>query len=222
MSTSPLGGRLLSGYGLDQYKAIGAAISRDYATNNLLHFADEFAQVRVAWSSTLATFTGQSDYITGRDSQDADTWYPIAAYGPFPIPLREDGRSYRCRVRIGGSSDGGEDVQFRLVLAPQREALALVNTVAEDFIYETVATSSTSAAWLTGQSIGEQELTTQVQIPARYTSAWMVETSTLADVGGAVVTASQCLVSACIFGKSLNNPDVPRLYGAMVGEWIGS
>jgi hypothetical protein len=221
MSTSPLGGRLLTGYGLDSYKAIGASVARDFATNNLLHYADEFAQVRSAWSTTVAAFTGQNAYLTGPDDGDADVWYPIIASPPFPIPLREDGRSYRMRVRIGGSSDGGELVQFRLVLAPQREALILVNAVNEDFIFETDATDVTTPAWLTGESQGAQALTTQVQIPAAYASSWMVETSTIADVGGAAVTASQCLVSLCIFGRSVNNPDFPRLEGLYAGEFIG-
>lgn len=222
MSTSPLGGRLLSGVGIAAQGAIGAGISRDFATNNLLHFADEFAQVRAAWSTTLAAFTGQSAYLTGRTDGSADVWYPVIASQAFPVPLREDGRSYRLRVRIGGSSDGGELVQFRIVLAPQGEAGVLVNTVNEDFIYETDETLVTTPAWLTGASQGSQAFTTQIEIPASYVSAWMVETPTIADVAGAAVTAPQCLVSLCVFGRSLNNPDFPRLEALYAGEWIGS
>lgn len=221
MSTSPLGGRLLGNiYGLTQYTPVGAAIARDFAVNNLLHFADEYAQVRVAWTPTVTTYSGGTGYLTGRTSAlSVNIWYPIASYGPFPIALREDGRSYRLRVRIAGASSGGHAVKFRLVLAPQSEAPARV-TQSLDSIYETATTTSSTGAWLTGASV-LSSLATQVQATSEETSAWITTTSTLTDLAGDDTGASQCLVSCAIYGSTANVASIPRLHGVYAAEWIG-
>lgn len=218
MPTSVHSGLLLSGYGLDATKAVGASIARDYAVNNLLHLADEYAQVRVAW---IAPTEGEG-YVTGRTASiTADRWYPIASFGAFPIALRQDGSSYRLRVRLGGSSSGGHAVKFRLVFAPQRDALDLVNTTAGDFIFETATTTSGTGAWLTGTSQGVEAWTTQVQIPPEYAATWMRETSTLSDIGGSAVGVQQCLVACSIFGSTANAASVPRLSGVYAAEFVG-
>lgn len=218
MPTSVHSGRLLSGLGLAAPGAIGASIARDYAINNLLHLADEYAQVRVAWIAPVES----EGYISGRTSSlTADRWFPIGSFGPFPIALRESGDSYRLRVRVAGSSSGGHAVKFRIVLAPLREALDLVNTTTADFIFETATTTSGTGAWLTGASIGVEAWTTQVQLPAEYAAAWMRETATLTDVAGTAVGAQQCLVAVNVFGSTANTGSVPRLAGVYAAEFVG-
>lgn len=226
MSTSFLGGRLLGGatgsrdYRLVSQDPVGACISRDFVLNNLLHFADEFAQVRVAWSATASGYRNGSGYLTGNTSLiSADVWHPIVSFGPFPIALRQDGRSYRMRVRVAGASSGGHAVKFRMVLAPFDAAPGVVS-LNEDFIFETATTTSGTGAWLTGTSM-LSSWTTQVQISASSAAEWMATSRTISDISGNDTGVSQCLVNCNIFGSTANTGSTPRLHGLYAAEWVG-
>lgn len=225
MATSPLKGRLERGAvaALSSYQPISAESALNYRLNNLLHYADEYAQVRVNWMAPATAWSGGQGYITGRTSSlTTGTYYPITSFGPFAITLRERDGSYRLRVRLAGASSAGNEVQFRAVLCPQRDAGILVNELATDFMFETGQVTSTSAAWLTGASLGDNAWETMVWIPPDWTAAWMTETSTLSDVGGDRVTVEQCLVSLNVFGRAVNAGSVPRLFGAYAAEYVGT
>ncbi len=216
MSTSPHEGRLLSGYALSSNRAIGASGAQDYALNNLLHYADEYAQVRVAFSTASIELTPRySDNTVNR-------WYPIAAFGPFPVTLRASGKSYSLRVRVAGAnSNNASTVKFRVVLSPQREAQTHANATLENFVFETATTSSSTSAWLTGTSQGTPSSTTLLNIPADYAAAWSTTTATLVDVGGYPVSVQQCLVSACVFGSTASLTSIPELHGLYLAEYVG-
>ncbi len=222
MPTSFHHGRLLQGNPPTQYDAIGASNTRDFVVNNLLHYADIFAQVRAAMALTKSTYSGGQGSISGYGSPDADVWYPILDVGPFPIPLRADGSSYRLRIRIGGASSTGHAVKFLACLAPSATAaLGLANDIADDFQFETVTTSSTTHAWLTGASRGSEAWETQIVVPAIYAAAWTQTTDTLDDLGGDAVSVDQCLVHLVILGSTANAASVPQLSGLYAAEWIG-
>ena len=70
MSTSPLNGRLLTDTTLFQggNDPVDTVLVRDVVQNNLCHFADEFAQVRVNWTAGQTAYTNGSGYLTARTS----------------------------------------------------------------------------------------------------------------------------------------------------------
>lgn len=227
MSTSPLGGRLLTDTTLFQggNDPVDTTLVRDVVLNNLCHYADEFAQVRVNWSAGLTAYTNGNEYITPRTTGlIVDPWFFIAAFGPFPISLRQTtgigGASYRLRVRLAGSSSAGHAVTFRAVLASYSAGQSAVNGALDDHIFE-ATTSSTTMAWLTGTSQGANAWPTQVVVPSSYVGPWMVPVNTLDDLGGNPVAVNQCLVSLHIFASTANTSSVPRLGAVYAAEWIG-
>ena len=86
---------------------IGAVVGRDYAVNNAMHYADIHAQNRVSWVSQTGTYLESVNQHNGG-------WEAIWIGARFPISLRPDGSSYRCRVRVAGM---GENAGFKVRLA---------------------------------------------------------------------------------------------------------
>ncbi len=227
MSTSPLGGRLLTDTTLFQggNDPVDTVLVRDVVQNNLCHFADEFAQVRVNWSAGQTAYTNGAGYLTSRTTNiRADFTYHIASFGPFPISLRQlngtGGASYRLRIRLAGASSDGNAVTFWAVLGPPYGATAL-SYVSSDLAYAANAGSSTMA-WLTGASQGDNAWPTQVVVPGSYLSRFLTETATKDDLGGNRAGVQQCLVSLHVFGSSTLTSSVPRLGAVYAAEWVGA
>ncbi len=227
MSTSPLGGRLLTDTTLFQggNDPVDTTLMRDVVLNNLCHFADEFAQVRVNWSAGVTTYTNGSGYLTTRTTGlDTSSWFHIQTFGPFPIALRQSvglgGASYRLRVRLAGASSAGHSVTFRAVLTSYSSGQSVVNGELDDHIFE-ASTTSTSVAWLTGSSQGTNAWPTQVVVPSAYVGPWLVPVSTKTDLGSDLAAVSQCLVSLQVYAKTSNTSSVPRLGAVYAAEWIG-
>ena len=227
MSTSPLSGRLLTDTTLFQggNDPVDTTITRDVIVNNLCHFADEFAQVRVNWSAGQTAYTNGSGYLTTRTSSLRTTYrYHIASFGPFPIALRQSnastGASYRLRVRLAGASSDGNAVTFYAVLGPPYAATALAY-YAEDLTWA-ANTSSTTMGWLTGASSGANNWSTQVVVPGSYLSRMLTETATKDDLGGNRAGVQQCLVSLHVFASVQIATSVPRLGAVYAAEWVGA
>jgi hypothetical protein len=227
MSTSPLNGRLLTDVSLfqDGNDPVDATLMRDVVLNNLCHFADEFAQVRVNWSAGVTTYTNGSGYLTTRTTGlDTSSWFHIQTFGPFPIALRQSvglgGASYRLRVRIAGASSAGNAVTFRAALTSYSAGQSAVNGELDDHIFE-ATTSSTSMGWLTGTSQGVNAWTTQIVVPSAYVGTWLVPVSTKTDIGSDLAAVTQCVVSLQVWAKTSNTASVPRLGAVYAAEWIG-
>lgn len=224
MPTSPLKGLLRTGRSWDENAAIDACFARDHVLNNLAHAADEFAQVRVNFTRTTESLATDPWRAFGAGGFLTDRWQVLGSIGPFPVPLRARGESYRYRVRIAGSSFGDSTTNvYRIVLAPPELAAEYLDAE-EDFVFEATASSMTPA-WLTGTSKGPLASPTQMSIPARYTSAWMRVTNTRTTVGGDPCSVAHPLVSATVFGKTTyDDPDgdwVLAVEGLYIAEWIG-
>ena len=227
MSTSPLNGRLLTDTTLFQggNDPVDTVLVRDVVQNNLCHFADEFAQVRVNWSAGVTTYTNGAGYLTARTASILSNFaYHIASFGPFPIALRQSssttGASYRLRVRLAGASSDGSAVTFYAVLGPPYAATAL-SYVAEDVTWAGT-TSSGTMAFLTGASLGANAFTTQVVVPGSYLSRFLTETATKDDISGNRAGVQQCLVSLHVFCSSVTGTATGRLGAAYAAEWIGA
>lgn len=217
MSTSIHGGRLLTGRPWDANAALDAGFARDVVHNNLAHFADQSAQVHICWAATGPGINAATTYFVASEST-------YLSFGPFPLRLRQDGRSYKLRIRIAGATTGGDySVRFFAVIAPAGEAQQ--HLVAADSVYQT-GVAAGGAAWLTGASIGPNAYPTMIEIPASLTSQWVATTSTLDNVGGDPVGVEQCLVSLNIrasltwLGGGSSIPQA-RLHGVYLAEYIG-
>lgn len=207
---------------------VDAEAALNVISNNLDHYADSMAQHAMVWSVGKSGYASKS-YLTPRTTGVVvDTWYQIAASGPFPIMLRADGSSYKMRVRLAGASSGGHAVKFGLVLAPVTAAQSIITdatsspvVAATDSVFVTATTTSSTAAWLTGTSKGTAAYTTMVELTAEEAFPFIVMTDTPVDLSGARSSVAQCLVSAVIFGSTANTGSVPRFYGGIAQGWVG-
>lgn len=219
MSTSPLEGFVRTA-GTTNYDAVSATVARQNALNNVLHAADEHAQVRVNWMSKAVG--GGQGYIDTRAAPTASVWYKLASFGPFPLAVREVGRSYYLRVRVACASSSIHQVNLRVVISPITLSRGLASTATSpgDYVYE--VSTSTTVAWVAGTSLGSEALSTMTVVDAAHASEWTQTVSTLTDVSGAGTGVEQCLVYANVVGSTANTASIPRLYGLYIAEYIGT
>ena len=226
MSTSPHEGRLLGAYPIegqdgDTSTALGASLARDYLLNNLCHYADEYAQVRVAWTSTASAYSGGQGYLAPGTTNA--TFVKLYESHAWPIAMRADGSSYRLRIRTAfARSAGAGTITLRVVLGAAvtgGDGSDLRRT--DDGVY-TATVASSSAAWVAGTT-GATAYTTFLYLTpavlARYVP--IVPTSTLDDLGGAPASVNQPLVRLRIYAKTSDVASQPRLHGLYAAEWIG-
>lgn len=222
MSTSPHEGLIRTGLTVDSGSAIGASIARDYLLNNLLHLADEYAQVRMAMGNTTYLEALETNVFP-------DRYYLMASSGAFPLPMRANRVPYALRIRIGGACSDAGTVSFRVVLAPPGLAAGYANpedaagdpiAPSWDFVWEATATGST-ASWLTGATTGPNASANLLTVDAETAAGWMVNTATLTDLAGDTTTAQQCLVAVHVFASTADLARSARLHAAYAAEWIG-
>lgn len=217
---------------------VDVTISRDGIANGLLHAADSMAQVRVnIMHADASTFGGTGDeYIVPAVEQDeyasngADIWYPMqgSPFGEWPLTIHADGTPYLCRVRVGGSAEGngatGNEVKFRVVLAPNADIARAELLSPSDNVFETTGTTATSAAWLTGITQGTEGAETYMIVTAAKAAAWTRDVSVYDAVSsGTPRQIQQCLVAAHVFciSDSADPDDRPVLHALTIAEYVG-
>ncbi len=221
MATSEYGYRVLIDTAAvgGQTQALDARTSR-IVMSNLNHMADEFAQVRVALSSTKISSFYAEPYLTSRQPQTPGVPYLITS-ASFPMNVRVQGQAYKLRVRIGGATaNAAATATFYAVLGQGHRASADVS-LASDAVYVTAGTASTSAAWLTGASQGAQAYTTMVEMDAAATALCLAQFPTAEQLGGDPVSVPLTWATLSIFASTTNLSYVPRLYSVYAAEVIG-
>jgi len=197
-----------------------AVMMRDGVLNNALVLADEYAQVRCNWMSIVGG-SGQG-YVGLPSSFAADTWYRIGEFARFPIQLRHTGRPYRLRIRIAGATtNAGGAARFAAVLSPPGYLTPPFLDDADDSIYITSETTSTSHAWLGGVSQGSAARVTMLELSSELAARWATPASTLDDLGGNPATMSQVIVALTVFAKNASASYDSRLSGVYAAEYIG-
>jgi hypothetical protein len=205
------------------YAAIGPVVAGDQGANNINHYSDIHAQRRACFIGCALTGVGYYEL----DSTLGEIWAPLWSTGPFPIPVMPDGATYNVRIQLAGSTSGAlDDATFAVVLAPQGSSRSLLTpgsgVITSDAVWVSSATTSSTAAWLTGASQGPNAWTSQVGLTAAEASRFMRSTATYAAPGGVgPVSVSQCLVALQIFAKQKNAASHPRIYGFIADEWVG-
>lgn len=220
MATSIHEGRLLTGRTFFGNVAVDSGYVRDVILNNLCHYADEFAQTRVAFGATSTSFDDQVTYYESEDVDVGGGWVRVGpAFGPWSIPLRSDGSPYRLRVRVAAVLAGSATITARVVVgSPAR--LDDIVSFDTDYVYETAALS-TSVAWATGSSQGSQAYDAMVEIPPAVASSWVTNVTTLDTIGGDEYGSQQCQVAARVYAKSTATKTTVRLYGLYIAEYVG-
>lgn len=220
MSTSAQSARIALGSGeLVDTDGMATGLLRAVA-NNGRHFADEAAQVRVAWAAR----TG--DYLTTKAIAAADTgtYFPIAVFGPFPVQLVELGTPYLMRARIHGAASAANSVTFRAALAPIK---GRVTGDGLDFVRDQIAdnginvleasTSSTTAVWLT--ATGSRTTLDANTLIDESVQSLHIDTSAVADAGSSVDVT---MMAVHVWASSTAEGTQPYLTGFYAAEYVGT
>lgn len=224
MSTSTFGYLVRAEAALyqDELVPVDTTLVRDVVVNNLNHAADEYAQVRVAYSAAATSFSGGQGYVTPRTTlRSADEFNRVATFGPFPLSVSENGSSYKLRIRLAGaSSDNTNTATFRVVLSPTNRAYGAAVSDLGPRVWEASTTSSTSA-YLTGANVDDSDPTLIYLSNALVGECTRNDIATLDDLAGDPATVSQCLVYLSVFAKVSNTATTPRLTALYAAEYVG-
>lgn len=205
------------------------AFTRDGLANGLLHIADSLGQVRVNWQAT--TYGGKAAFSTTYDTTNPRLSYEelilAGPFGPWPITLKSDGTPYRLRIRLAGSisgSAGFAQVRFRVVLAPA-ELAASQRTSSLDSVWVSFTSTSTTAAWLSGDTNGALSDSTIVHITADQAAEWTRLTSIYDGTSSSSPKSiDQCLMTATVFGENATGGSgfYGRLHALHIQEYVGT
>lgn len=196
---------------------IGPVTGRDYAVNNANHYGDIFGQVRARWGAQAG------GYIVATNTANA-SWRPIWIAERFPIALRPDGSSYRLRVRVNGSAENASyKVGFAVSLSsPEGGHGVYPGSAATDAVWSTGTNiTATTAAYLSGASLGSAAWTTMIAMTAAEAAACVRSTSTIVDVGGSRISVTQAMVALIFWAYVDDTAHQARLYAADAEEWPG-
>lgn len=196
---------------------IGAVTGRDYAINNAMHYADIHAQNRVC----LTQHSGA--YITGLNTT-ALGWRQSWQSPSFPVSLRPDGSSYRLRVRVAGAGESALfDNYFAVSIGPTTPGIAGVDPAAgtTDNIWLSAKVNSTTAAYLTGASMGTEAWPTMIALTAPQAAACSRSTATIVDVAGAPISVVQAMCVATLWTYTEDPAHPARIYAFSLEEWPG-
>jgi len=190
--------------------------------NNALHYADEQAQVRVAWCTMSGQFLSTETIVSG----NVNTQLPIAIFGPFPVSIRADDTPYIFRARIHGSASAANSVSFRAALAPivgpldptlgLAYARAQINAAGSNVL--TATTSSTTPAWLTAGGSATTRDADDVIVDGFETLA------TVSAAGGTArpLSVDVAMMAVHVWASSSTAATQPRLSGLYFAEYIGT
>jgi len=184
--------------------------------NNLIHTADQRAQVRVAFTGLSGSFLTCDTIGAG----NTDTFLPIASFGPFDATLKTDGTPYLMRIRIAGRASAANSVTFRVAICPGRGALTARGL---DYVRNRIAnngadvleatTSATAVAWLAPANTSAD--------PAIIVADAVGQELTQDVTGGtaASVAVDTAQMMAHVWASSTTSGTQPRLDGLYVAEF---
>lgn len=182
--------------------------------NNLQHFSDQVGQVRV--SAMAASAPWMPPYGINNTALDLDTWYTLAAFGPFPLTLDETGIPYplRCRMRV--INNIASTATYRLVVTPMTDLfsdLASEASTATTHMLEFNTAATAAAVWMTGAS------STLLTWSGAKTGRGRVRWGTIDAISGDGVSYDAVMAMAVVYGKTLSHSWTrPGLLGLYLAE----
>lgn len=169
------------------------------ALGNLNHIADQYAQRRIAWVSHGST-------LTFAETTDDDDWGLIWSSTPFDLHVRDDGTSYRCRLRMRASSDAL--MGFRVALSAAGEGAAEVWT-AETSNVASISVNG-AAAWYAASGL----LYLDNSRVRRATQS----VNTIDSIGGSAIAVRWLRAQLTVWAKS-DGSSTPQLSGIELDEY---
>lgn len=211
MSSSPLGVlELYSAARFADNDAINTQEWRDGPANNALQWADQRGQVLV----NAATIVGGRE-IEPPDPVDTTTWTRIAVFGPLSVSVRDDGSPYRLLVALGGYSDVGNSVDFRLTISDFGSIDSFLYEAPADGVETYTGITATSSAYLTPDSGNDY-----INIDPETADAATLSRGTYTDVSGTPRTVRLCELWAVIWGKTSNLASKPIATNLWIQEYF--
>lgn len=196
-----------AGKGLTGNDAYDVSTARDFLANNTAHMADQIGQVRV---NAMCDSSADMD-ITNVSSVGLSPWGRAAAFGPFPLSIREDGESYRLRVRVRGYTVGGAGTAyFRLVVDTWSNSLSMANLpdITGYHNVKDLSTTSGTDSWLTDADPIMWLNTKQVR-----SATQSIAVSGSGSASG-IFSTDVCLVYLHVFAQASNNWRMSAVYAA--------
>ena len=197
---------IIRGIGIGAAEQPVDALRARILRSNLCHAADSYGQVRSCWVAAPALGVQPIEFAPSSSIRHVHT------VGPWPAPLRHDGRPYALRVRIAVHVDSGQ-VDLYAVYGPARppsprEVASLAAAVSPS-LAEWTGETHTSATWLDGALL---------QMSAAQAREAMATTSTV-DHAGRPAAVDQCLVALHIYAAGTAGE--AWLDGIYAAEWQG-
>lgn len=185
--------------------------------NNACHLADQSAQVVCNWRTTTNYVIRDRDAALNELGVYAST-YPIWASQPFCLRFREDGSSYRVRVRVRARLDAAGSNRLRIALVGKNNPGSYV----DDPRSLTYSMSSTTEAWLSSPISGGDG-NGNVYIPSA--GEVLTDRATLDELSGSPTivrwTPARIVVYAVPPGGGTTPIEI-RLYGVHAAEYYGT
>lgn len=178
----------------DKNRPLDSYTSRVTASN-INHLSDEFAQVRVTWSSNpqeTKAYLGPVRAINGLAS--------LVSGFLFPISVRQNGDSYKFRIRVAAKIGGGKTGRVWMAIVPPSSTPGFgssrIETVAQDNVWRSNTFTSATTAWLTGASRGPEAWSDLITLPGGgyYTVSYPTKTELGGDDASVIIPNLQLLV----------------------------
>lgn len=176
--------------------------------NNVLHAADQCAQVRVA----IPPSKDQDGFPTlqfglALASTEARL---MARIGPFPLNIGADGRAYPCRIRLAAANTAGSATNKIIAYLHPFRAFSLEGAAQAVFTCD-----STTTAWI------EAEGDRLIWPSASQTAAALESLYTLDAVSGNPVSAEWAYFMLSIYGQRASGSADVYLNGLYLAEYCG-
>ncbi|AKF08895.1 hypothetical protein DB32_006044 [Sandaracinus amylolyticus] len=172
--------------------------------SNLCHAADSYGQVRVCWSANATL--GLQPITFAPD----DEIRHVATFGPWPAPLRHDGRPFAIRVGIALHVDAGAVDVYAFLGRPRPErtlsSFTALGGAADSWTGET----ATSAAWIADARL--------LRMSAGQARECIATTATI-DHDGDPAAVEQCLVALHLYASG--TAGTLSIDGVSAAEWQG-
>lgn len=180
--------------------AVTPVLARDVAANNVNHRSDVSGQCRASFAPCALTGPGYLEAQSALTNQ----WFPLWRVAPFSVPLMPDATPYRLRVALAGSNGGGSTkARFAVVVGRVGSTRSLIGSgtsvVASDQVWRSAETTSSTAAYLSGASQGDEAYDRTVAMSARVASRAVETFTTLDGVAGSAVLGLACMVELVVY-----------------------
>jgi len=184
------------------------ALSARIVMNNVNHLSDEFAQVRVNWNDAVGIVPKTYTNFT---NQQIGAWQ-------FPITQRQNGDSYKFRIRLAGAVASGTATLMAVIGPPgfTGPRTAWGGAIGDQMFV--TASLGAGIAWVTGTSQGPAASGDLIYLPAAAITSRTFTTAV--SLGGNPAGVDVPFAQLSIYGTA--SAAIPTLNGVYLAEYVGT